>query len=98
MEYGIKISAPGKDVNDPDLETYEYQAISTRNALKEKAAVVTNAAYSHGVTGGIPLAMNFQIVNASTVKALGSTTVSTTQITQTFNRYVRVFYNKQTEA
>ena len=98
-DYGIKVSRPGKSVTS-DLNNYEFQVVSTKDATREKSSGVATEAVAHGITGGIPMVMRFRVVDSNTVQASADAVVDGTNFTPAFgyNCFYRIFYNKQTEA
>jgi hypothetical protein len=91
-----KISREGYSVNA--TEAYKYVALSTKEALKEKASGVSASNVAHGVTGGIPLVLMFTVNGDGTVSAASGAVVDTTNAliaTKSGTQYYRIFYNKQ---
>jgi len=97
-DYGIKVSRPDYDVLKA-TEAYKAAALSTKDALKEKAAGVSAVNVAHGVSGGIPGVLMFTIIDANTVSAAAGAVVDATNaLIATKNgvgsEFYRIFYNK----
>jgi len=66
MGYILKIVDEGKDVKDPTLAPYEFSLILTKNTLKEKSSGVGTGNIAHGITGGIPLVLEYNVTPSGT--------------------------------
>lgn len=93
-----RVSQPTKDVTE-DLSEYEYQLKANKNALKEKAQGVSSSTVAHGITGGVPIALKFRIVDSNTVEAMADSEVDGTNFDPSSqSSFYRIFYNRQAEA
>jgi hypothetical protein len=92
IDYVIKISPEGVDVNDENMPVWAYSLVDSNPNLKEDQEGVSDSDVPLTYSYGMPLAMSFLITDTF-IDALANTILDYSNLILSTDNYYRSFYN-----